>query len=216
MHALQVKGDGLRHVLLRLLSRSASSNTTWQVGRVGGEPCPRFLDDDQIPHFRPACFSTLFNVPGARSSFGLPAMVTTPGFSLCLNWRWLPLILTTNQPSAFIIPMTALTFIYLMIFEARGFCKERGIRLDLPREQTYTAALAWFKKRASRVTDDGWQRQAQSSELADGLASGPSARPAQSLRPCRCHPPTLLPGSEPGCRSRVGCALRRLPATDYE
>jgi hypothetical protein len=35
---------------------------------------------------------------------------------------------------------------------------------------------------------DGWQRQAQSSKLADGFASSPSARPAQSLRPCRCHP----------------------------
>ncbi|MBM4028510.1 MAG: DUF4832 domain-containing protein, partial [Planctomycetes bacterium] len=32
----------------------------------------------------------------------------------------------------------------------------------------------------------------------DGLACPPSARPAQSLRPCRCHPPRLLPGSEPG------------------
>jgi len=36
-----------------------------------------------------------------------------------------------------------------------------------------------------------------SSEPADGLVHPPSARPAQSLRPCRCHPP--------GCRPALPC-----------
>jgi len=36
----------------------------------------------------------------------------------------------------------------------------------------------------------GWQRQAESSELADGLP----IRHRQSLRPCRCHPEQLLSG----------------------
>jgi hypothetical protein len=36
----------------------------------------------------------------------------------------------------------------------------------------------------------------------------PSARPAQSLRPCRCHPPRLLPGPEPGRNSRFDTAKK--------
>ncbi len=115
MQALQVEGYGIPHVLLRFFPRGTGGDTAWQIGRKGGEAGLRFLDDNQVSHFRPACLSTLFNVPGARSSFSLPAMVTKPGFSRCLNWRWLPLVLTMNHPSSSIILITALTFIHEIV-----------------------------------------------------------------------------------------------------
>jgi hypothetical protein len=37
--------------------------------------------------FSPACLSTLFRVPGARSSLGFPGTVTLPGLVGCLNFR---------------------------------------------------------------------------------------------------------------------------------
>src|SRR3972149_11623251 len=60
---------------------------------------------------KPACLSTLLSVPGARSSPGWPAIVTRPGFRPCLNWRWLPLVATKNQPSCSISSMTSRIFI---------------------------------------------------------------------------------------------------------
>ena len=49
--------------------------------------------------FKPDCLRILFNVPGAKSSPGLPATVTRPGLVGCLNCRWLPLVVTKYQPS---------------------------------------------------------------------------------------------------------------------
>jgi hypothetical protein len=49
--------------------------------------------------FKPDCLRILFNVPGAKSSLGLPATVTRPGLARCLNCRWLPFVVTKYQPS---------------------------------------------------------------------------------------------------------------------
>ncbi len=54
----------------------------------------------------------LFCVPGAKSSRIFPGTVTRPGRSACLNWRWLPRVVTRNQPSAVGIAMTSRTFIF--------------------------------------------------------------------------------------------------------
>lgn len=64
------------------------------------------------PHFlNPACFRVLPKVPGARSSLGLPATVTRPGFAECLDWRRLPLVATRNHPSSASNLRISLTFI---------------------------------------------------------------------------------------------------------
>src|SRR5579883_3185240 len=49
---------------------------------------------------RPDCLRILFNVPGAKSSLGLPGTVTRPGLVRCLNWRWLPRLATKYHPSS--------------------------------------------------------------------------------------------------------------------
>ena len=64
-----------------------------------------------LPYFfQPACLKTLFNVPGGRSSLGFPATVTRPGFVVCLNCRWLPLVATRYQPSSLNRASTSATF----------------------------------------------------------------------------------------------------------
>ena len=42
----------------------------------------------------------LFKVPGAKSSPGLPGIVTRPGFTGCLYCLWLPRVRARNQPSS--------------------------------------------------------------------------------------------------------------------
>jgi hypothetical protein len=53
----------------------------------------------------------LFNVPGAKSSLGLPATVTRPGLLGCLNWRWLPRVDAGYQPSSLSFRNMSDTFI---------------------------------------------------------------------------------------------------------
>lgn len=52
----------------------------------------------------------LFSVPEARSSLGFPATVTRPCFTGCLNWRWLPRVATSSQPSLRRSSSISLTF----------------------------------------------------------------------------------------------------------
>lgn len=61
----------------------------------------------------------LLSVPAASSSLGLPATVTRPGFAGCLNWRWLPLVATSSQPSLRRSSSTSLTFM-------RQVCHDRA------------------------------------------------------------------------------------------
>lgn len=51
-----------------------------------------FLHDS--PRFNPACRLTDANVPLGMSSPRLPLTVTRPGFTGCLNCRWLPRVTT--------------------------------------------------------------------------------------------------------------------------
>src|SRR5215813_115673 len=58
----------------------------------------------------PACLRMLRSVPGVNSALGLPAIVTRPGLSGCLNCRWLPAVVTRYQPSASISLIISRTF----------------------------------------------------------------------------------------------------------
>src|SRR6266852_5857347 len=54
------------------------------------------------PHFNPACFKTLFNVPGGTARVSLPpaGTVTVPDFVAWRNCIWLPVTRSKNQPSS--------------------------------------------------------------------------------------------------------------------
>jgi len=80
--------------------------------------------------------------------------------------------------------------VYLVGCAVHTTARENGGRADQPWETVCTAHPTTPSRPEWWEVAAGWQRQAQSSELADGLAHPPSARPAQSLRPCRCHPPS--------------------------
>ena len=74
----------------------------------------RLFNDYGVLHgsacsFSPDCFNMLFQVPGGRSSPGLPGMVTRPGLTGCLYWRWLPLVRTNRHPSFSISSIASLT-----------------------------------------------------------------------------------------------------------
>ena len=87
-HPIQMELDCLLHRSLHLVPCAASRHTTRKVRRIRGESCAGLLNYDKIlAHLSPACFRMLFSVPAARSSPGLPAIVTRPGFEGCLNCR---------------------------------------------------------------------------------------------------------------------------------
>ena len=99
--AVEMKRNRALHLPLDFFARAPGRDATRQVRRVCGEAGLRLLNDDQILHgFNPACLRMLFNVPGATSSPGLPATVTSPGFVACLNCRCDPRCRTTDQPSS--------------------------------------------------------------------------------------------------------------------
>src|SRR5207244_10137422 len=78
---VQMKRDGVLHLALNIVLRSGRRNASGKVGRVRRVTGRSLLNHDQVLHgFSPACFKTLFSVPGARSSPGFPATVTSPGF----------------------------------------------------------------------------------------------------------------------------------------
>ena len=71
----------------------------------------------------------LFKVPGAKSSLGLPGTVTRPALVGCLNWRWLPRVVTRNQPSLSSIRSTSLTFMREEYFPTAMWSKTLKIPL---------------------------------------------------------------------------------------
>ena len=89
--AFNMEGDGLSYFSLHIRGGGARGHAAWEVRHVGGIVALGFLDDHGVPHggphFMPACFRMLFKVPGAKSSLGLPGMVTRPGLLGCLNCR---------------------------------------------------------------------------------------------------------------------------------
>jgi len=85
---LKVKPDGFAHGFFNAGTGAPSSDTTGKVRGVGRVTSLGFLDDDEVSHgFNPACLNILLSVPGAKSELAFPAMVTSPGFLACLNWR---------------------------------------------------------------------------------------------------------------------------------
>ena len=78
-----MKRDCLFDLSLDFVARVARCDTTRNIWRVCGETGLGLLDDNQVLHgFKPACLRMLFNVPGATSSPGLPATVTSPWLEL--------------------------------------------------------------------------------------------------------------------------------------
>src|SRR5579864_8740305 len=108
---VQMKRDGVLHLSFNFLLCPTCRNAARKVGRVRGVTSRRLFDHDQVFHcFNPACFKTLFSVPGERSSPGLPGTVTSPGFDACLNCRCEPRCRTTTQPSSSSILTTSRIF----------------------------------------------------------------------------------------------------------
>src|SRR5204863_9166087 len=79
--AVEVEFNGVVHFAFDAVSRLARGDAAGEIGRIGGIASRSFFNDDQVPtHFNPACLMIIFCVPGARSSLGFPAIVTTPFF----------------------------------------------------------------------------------------------------------------------------------------
>ena len=109
--AVQMKRDRVLHLSFNFLLCATCRNAARKVWRVRGITGRRLFDHDQVFHcFNPACFKTLFRVPGARSSLGLSGTVTSPGFDACLNCRCEPRWRTTDQPSSSSILTTSRIF----------------------------------------------------------------------------------------------------------
>jgi len=75
MHSVEMQRDSFLHVFLNVLTRSPGRDAAWQIGRISGISGLSFLQLRSISFhfFSSACFKTLFNVPDAKSSPGLPA-----------------------------------------------------------------------------------------------------------------------------------------------
>src|SRR5262245_45608184 len=123
--ALKMKPHGLADFPLCFLPGFAgrdAARQVWHISRLVGF---RLFDYDRVTHhdfvsFSPACFNMLLTVPGAKSSDGLPTMVTRPGLVGCLYCRWLPRVATRAQPSASINLMASRTFTTLPRREQRA------------------------------------------------------------------------------------------------
>jgi len=83
---VKVKFYGLANCLFRARKCVAGSNASRQIWHIRGIVSAGIFDDYRVAHkevpyfFNPDCLRILFNVPGAKSSLGLPATVTRPGF----------------------------------------------------------------------------------------------------------------------------------------
>ena len=98
--------------LLNFLASVPSRYAARQVRRIRLETRGGLFDDDKVTaHLSPACFRILFFVPGARSSPGCPAIVTSPRLCGCLYCRWLPRVRSRYQPASSISFMASRTFI---------------------------------------------------------------------------------------------------------
>src|SRR5262245_8312393 len=109
-----MEADRIPNLRFDLRNRRAGRDTSWQVWHVSRVVVVGLFDHDRVPHhFRslsPACFSTLFSVPGAISSDGLPAIVTRPSLDGCLYCRCDPRVAIRNQPSFSTRRITSRTF----------------------------------------------------------------------------------------------------------
>src|SRR5438105_11539677 len=103
-HAPDVKFNGFTNEALGLFARISRRDAAWEIGYISGISISRLFNYHRVLHFfSPACFKTLFNVPGGRSLEGWPDTVTVPGLTECRNCRWLPRVRSSRQPSSSII-----------------------------------------------------------------------------------------------------------------
>jgi hypothetical protein len=104
--ASDVEFDGLQHFLEDLIFGVGKGDTSGKVRAPCAVPAvASSFDHDRVAghctlRSRPACRKILRSVPGGNSAPSLPAIVTRPGFSMCLYCLWLPAMATRNQPSA--------------------------------------------------------------------------------------------------------------------
>src|SRR5438094_1022862 len=78
---VEVEFNGVVHFAFDGVSRLARGDAAGEIGRIGGIAGRSFFNDNQVPtHFNPACLRIIFCVPGARSSLGFPAIMSTPFF----------------------------------------------------------------------------------------------------------------------------------------
>jgi len=106
-----MKLNRVMYDFLNLLLGWSCRNTSINIRRIGRITSCGFLNYNQVFHLLdPACLKILFSVPGAKSWFGFPAIVTKPCCIGCLYCWWLPLVLTKYQPSFFSKETTSLTF----------------------------------------------------------------------------------------------------------
>ena len=87
-NAFEVKGNGVADLSEHVITRRSCGHTAGQIGHIGREIVIGFFDHNG---------KSLGHVPGVRSSLGLPATVTRPGRSGCLNCLWLPRVATSTQ-----------------------------------------------------------------------------------------------------------------------
>ena len=139
----------------------------------------------------------LFSVPGARSSPGRPATVTSPGFTGCLNCWWLPRVRARYQPSSARSRRTSRIFI--------------TVKMDAEPARQQGLARPTFSP--GIPPPDPVQNHANSSPLralrgcacgpvqpGEARADHPSLRSGQACRPLHpVHPvrPSALPARPP-------------------
>ena len=114
-HSFEMQPYGRPYSPLDLGPSSARSHAPRQIGHICRIVVVGSLVYDGVLHDRsqsdpPACLRILRHVPGGSSSDGCPAIVTTPGRTGCLSWRWLPRVRTTTQPCSLSSSRASRTF----------------------------------------------------------------------------------------------------------
>jgi len=150
--AVQMEFDGIMHLALHALSSFAGGNAAGKIGGIRRIAGASFFDDNKVTaHFNPACFRILFCVPGARSSLGFPAMVTTPFLWLCRYCRWLPRVRSRYHPSSSIILIIARTF----TAADRDNSTPSGQTRDLSKSVNGADGISEIEGKVARVCGEG-------------------------------------------------------------
>lgn len=86
LQALQVEFDGIANERQDFIFRFAGRDASREIGNIRTKGRGTFFNDDKVSHtlhfsfLSPACFNTLFRVPGGMSMLAFPATVTVPFF----------------------------------------------------------------------------------------------------------------------------------------
>jgi hypothetical protein len=117
-HAPQMKLNGHLDASKRCVDRLACRDAAGKIRnrcppvatRVFVDPYEIAQSPHSFPRFHPACRLTEAKVPFGISSPRFPLTVTRPGLIWGLNWRWLPRVTTSIQPSCSRSRITSRTF----------------------------------------------------------------------------------------------------------